>query len=169
LPPTPGSCPPAISSTLGLLHRKILSVPPTLLPSCACPTLKPPIVRRYVWSGRDRQRAPGPNLNRNTSRQGEKLRRRRPSPPQQISTPMIRTLSPRRRNRHRHRTNSTAVANRVRVLARTERTICIVLWAWAANLSLWRARLCATACMPPKDFGIGRGEGHICVKNRRSS
>jgi hypothetical protein len=22
-----------------------------------------------------------------------------------------------------------------------------------------RARLCATACMPPKDFGIGRGEG----------
>jgi hypothetical protein len=23
--------------------------------------------------------------------------------------------------------------------------------------------------LPPKDFGIGRGEGHICVKNRRSS
>jgi hypothetical protein len=81
-----------------------------------------------------------------------------PFRPPQISIRMIRTLSPRHRNLHRHRTNSTAVANRVRVLARTERTICIVLWAWAANLPLWRARLCATACMPPKDFGIGRGE-----------
>src|SRR3984893_7564160 len=63
--------------------------------------------------------------------------------------------------RHGERTKvAIAERQRVRVLARREGTICIVLWAWAANLPPWRARLCATACMPPKDFGIGRGEGH---------
>jgi hypothetical protein len=48
LPATPGSCPPRICHTLGLLHRKILLVPLISLPSCSCLMPRSPIVRRYM-------------------------------------------------------------------------------------------------------------------------